>query len=333
MSVRIGIMGFGNIGRQLYRIAQESDFIEIPVISDIGNPEILHYLLISETEKSKDVQFQGNYLINDSFKTRMFQGLAPGDVPWDVFDVDFVVDATGKFSNSEYMQRHLNSGVKRVIISTLPENDIDRIIIPGVNEHEIHKDDKTISAGSSTMNALALILKSLSSYKMNAMNMTTIHSYTSDQPLQDVAGSDYRRSRSAAENIIPNMSRTENLIPKIFPHYEGMVSCNALNVPVQKGSLLDLSISFAEDINIEDVNNAIKKFAANNPSLVNTTADPIVSSDIIGTSQSITLDELATMKAGDNLIKILGWYDNGYCHAWRIMDVIKSYSSLLGVKA
>ncbi len=333
MSVRIGIMGFGNIGRQLYRIAQNSGNIEIPVISDIGNPEILHYLLVSETETSKDVQFQGNYLINDSFKTRMFQGLSPGDVPWDVFDVDIVVDATGKFSNSESMKRHLNSGVKKVIISTLPEDDIDRIIIPGVNEYEIHKDDKTISAGSSTMNALALILKSLDSYKINAVNMTTIHSYTSDQPLQDVAGSDFRRSRSAAENIIPNISRTENWIPKIFPQFEGIISCNALNVPVQKGSLLDLSISFSEDIRIEDINNNIKKFAAENPSLINTTTDPIVSSDIIGSSQSITLDELATMKAGDNLVKILGWYDNGYCHAWRIMDVIKSYSSFSGVEA
>ena len=122
MSVRIGIMGFGNIGRHLYRFVQESDNIEIPVISDIGNPEILHYLLTAENKNGLDVGFEDNYLKNDKFKTRLFQGRAPGDVPWDVFDVDFVIDATGKFNNSTMMHRHLNAGAKRVIISSLSDD-------------------------------------------------------------------------------------------------------------------------------------------------------------------------------------------------------------------
>ena len=331
MSVRIGIMGFGNIGRHLYRFVQESDNIEIPVISDIGNPEILHYLLTAENKNGLDVGFEDNYLKNDKFKTRLFQGLAPGDVPWDVFDVDFVIDATGKFNNSTMMHRHLNAGAKRVIISSLSDDVIDRLVICGVSQNEISAHDKTISAGSSTMNALSLMLNALSDFQIEAANMTSIHSYTSDQPLQDVAGSDFRRSRSAAENIIPNMSRTESWITHVYPELENKISCNALNVPVQKGSMLDLSISFSdENISIEDVNAAMIQASERHPELIGVSHDAIVSSDIIGDSRSIVFDARGTLKAGTNMLKMLAWYDNGLCHAARIFDVIKTYSNLNG---
>ena len=331
MSVRLGIMGFGSIGRHLYRFAQKSDNIIIPVISDIGNPEILHYLLSAEDKNGDEVFYKDNYLKNKKFQSRMFQRLAPGDVPWDVFDVDVVIDATGKFNNSTMMHRHLNSGAKRVIISSLPEDIIDRLVICGVNQNEASPCDKTISAGSSTMNALSLVLNALNNFEIEAANMTSIHSYTSDQPLQDVAGSDFRRSRSAAENIIPNISRTESWITHVFPQLENKIICNALNVPVQKGSMLDLSISFSNrDVSVEDVNNTMIQASENYLELIGVSHDPIVSSDIIGDSRSVVFDLRGTMKAGTNMVKMLAWYDNGLCHAARIFDVIKTYANLNG---
>ena len=186
-----------------------------------------------------------------------------------------------------------------------------------------------MSAGSSTMNALALLIDPLLPFGIDSIHMTTVHSYTSDQSLQDVVGLDFRRSRSASENIIPNSSDSEKWISKLFPSIDGKIICSALNVPVQKGSMIDLSIAFStDDINTEKVNNAIIGASKNNPDLIGFTNDPVVSSDIIGDSRSIVLDSIGTMKAGKNLIKVIGWYDNGHCHANRILNVVQSYNKL-----
>ena len=168
---------------------------------------------------------------------------------------------------------------------------------------------------------------------IDSVNMTTIHSYTSDQSLQDVVGSDFRCSRSASENIIPNDSEAENWITELFPSLNDKINCNALNVPVQKGSMLDLSIAFTDDkINIEEVNNAVIAASELNPDVIGITNDPIVSSDIIGDPRSLVFDTKATLKAGSNMVKVLGWYDNGHCHATRILDIVRSYSNLKGFK-
>ena len=274
-----------------------------------------------------------NYFsINDN-RCRFLNATNSDDVPWDVYDVDFVIDATGKFNTLEHMTKHLDAGAKRVIISTLPVESIDRLVVYGVNEDTIELQDRMISAGSSTMNALALLLNSFLPFGIDSVNMTTIHSYTSDQSLQDVVGSDFRCSRSASENIIPNDSEAENWITELFPSLNDKVNCNALNVPVQKGSMLDLSIAFTDEkINIEEVNNAIIAASEMKPDVIGITNDPVVSSDIIGDPRSLVFDTRATLKAGSNMIKVLGWYDNGHCHATRILDIVRSYSKLKGFK-
>ena len=333
MAIKIGLMGFGTIGRKLYSESLKYNNIEISAICDIGNPEILVYLIQREFENTKNVSFKDNFLKSNDNKSRFLNANDPGDVPWDLFDVDFVIDATGKFRTLEYIDKHLNTGAKRVIISSIPVDNIDRLVIYGVNEDTIELQDRTISAGSSTMNALALLLKSLLPFGIDCINMTTIHSYTSDQSLQDVAGSDFRCSRSASQNIIPNNSDVENWISQLFPSLENKISCNALNVPVQKGSMLDLSMAFTNDkINIDEVNNAIIKASKLNPDIIGITNDPVVSSDIIGDPRSLVFDTQATLKAGKNLIKVLGWYDNGHCHATRILDVVQAYTKLKGFK-
>jgi len=329
MAIKIGLMGFGNIGRKLYSSSLNDSNIKISAISDIGKPEILEYLLKSEFTNTQDIILNKNYLINPNYKTRILNTFKPSEMTWDLFNIDFVVDATGKFSNIDHIDHHINSGAKKVIISTLPSDKIDRLVVYGVNHSSIKSKDKKISAGSSTLNALALLLNSVIQFGIESVNMTTIHSYTSDQSLQDRAGADFRCSRSASENIIPNNSDAEKWIIKLFPALVGKVNCNALNVPIQKGSMLDLSIAFKNDsINIDDVNDAIISTSNKYPDIIGITYDPIVSSDIIGDPRSLVLDAGATIKSGNSLIKIIAWYDNGHCHANRILDIIKEYTKL-----
>ena len=331
MTIKLGLMGFGNIGRKLYSESLKNNNIEISAISDIGDPEILEYLLKAEFGNTKNVSLDSNYLINNNYRSRILSAFTPGEMTWDLFDVDFVVDATGKFNSPEYLDSHLNAGAKRVIISTLPSESIDRLVVFGINQDSINLEDRTISAGSSTLNALAYLLNSLLPFGIDAVNMTTIHSFTSDQSLQDTVGTDFRCSRSASENIIPNNSEAEKWIVKLFPELNDKINCNALNVPVQKGSMLDLSIAFVDDkVGIEDVNSAIIEASELYPDIIGITNDPIVSSDIIGDPRSLVFDVKATMKGGNSFVKVLAWYDNGHCHAMRILDVIKAYSKLEG---
>ena len=331
MTIKLGLMGFGNIGRKLYSESLKNNDIEISAISDIGDPEILEYLLKTEFENTKNVSLDNNYLINNNYRSRILSAFTPGEMTWDLFDVDFVVDATGKFDSPEHMDSHLNAGAKRVIISTLPSESIDRLVVFGINQDSINLQDRKISAGSSTLNALAYLVNSLLPFGIDAVNMTTIHSYTSDQSLQDTVGADFRCSRSASENIIPNSSEAEKWITELFPSLNDKVNCNALNVPVQKGSMLDLSIAFVDDkVSIEDVNSAIIEASELYPDIIGITNDPIVSSDIIGDPRSLVFDVKATMKGGNSFVKVLAWYDNGHCHAMRILDVIKAYSKLEG---
>ena len=331
MTIKLGLMGFGNIGRKLYSESLKNNDVEISAISDIGDPEILEYLLKAEFENTKNVSLDNNYLINNNYRSRILSAFTPGEMTWDLFDVDFVVDATGKFNSPEYLDSHLNAGAKRVIISTLPSESIDRLVVFGINQDSINLEDRTISAGSSTLNALAYLVNSLLPFGIDAVNMTTIHSFTSDQSLQDTVGTDFRCSRSASENIIPNNSEAEKWIVKLFPELNDKINCNALNVPVQKGSMLDLSIAFVDDkVGIEDVNSAIIEASELYPDIIGITNDPIVSSDIIGDPRSLVFDVKATMKGGNSFVKVLAWYDNGHCHATRILDVIKAYSKLEG---
>ena len=333
MTIKLGLMGFGNIGRKLYSESLKNNNIEISAISDIGDPEILEYLLKAEFENTKNVSLDSNYLINNNYRSRILSAFTPGEMTWDLFDVDFVVDATGKFNSPEYLDSHLNAGAKRVIISTLPSESIDRLVVFGINQDSINLEDRKISAGSSTLNALAYLVNSLLPFGIDAVNMTTIHSFTSDQSLQDTVGTDFRCSRSASENIIPNNSEAEKWIVELFPELNDKINCNALNVPVQKGSMLDLSIAFVDDkVGIEDVNSAIIEASELYPDIIGITNDPIVSSDIIGDPRSLVFDVKATMKGGNSFVKVLAWYDNGHCHAMRILDVIKAYSKLEGFK-
>lgn len=327
--VRIGIMGFGKVGRQIYRAAAYSRDCEVVAVCDIGRPEILHYLLAKGSKDPSEFELVGNYLQTRRFRTRLMPTDHPSDIPWDAFGVDVVIDATGQFRSSQALQPHLKNGAKRVVLSTLPDDSVVRVLVWGVNQSTALTTDQIVSAGSSTTSAMAIVLKLLSDrHALDHVSMTTVHAYTSDQQLQDYAGPDFRRSRSGAQNIVPNESLTPQWVQQILPAFAGKLSGYALNVPVQFGSMLDLSILFEdESVTAEEVNTLMIQAAVTMPDLVGTTDDPIVSSDVIGCDTSVLFDLDATMKAGKRTIKALVWYES-MGHAKRILDLVRHYSKL-----
>ena len=324
-------MGFGHIGRYIYENALSSNIFTVKAISDIANIESLQYLLNNNLRnKNIGVHIDNNCFIYNDHKTQFVHGVLPGDVPWDALGVDWVIDATGKFLDKEILNKHIIAGAKRVVLASLPNDELDNFIIPGINESDIKNEDKIISAGSSTTNAFALMLKILNEYnEIECSSLTTVHSYTSDQPLLDIANIDLKRSRSAAKNIIPNFNLSSRWVEKVLPDFKNKIFSTALNVPVQFGSLLDITTIFKNDVNNEDeVNQIMDDAALRYPNLIKVIDDPIVSSDVVGMKESIVFDRVGTLKIGKNMIKTLAWYDNGYNHASRILDVISLYKDL-----
>jgi glyceraldehyde 3-phosphate dehydrogenase len=327
--IRLGIMGFGQTGRQLYDLASRSDDIEIVAIADIGKPDILHYLLCSEVKNPERHELKGNFLVNPRFSARLMPIDKPAEMPWDMFGVDAVVDSTGKYRERSQMEGHLSNGAPRVLLRTVPSDHIDRIVMPGINGGDIAATDRMISAGSGTTTALCLLLHILSQhFEIECGSMTTVHAYTSDQSLQDYAGSDFRRSRSAAKNIIPNTHEASLWLGRILPEFDDRIMTWALNVPVQEGCLLDVTLVMKDAaIGTEDINKAMRFAAAKRDGIIGVVEDPIVSSDVIGNSNSLLFDTKGTIKAGSNTIKMLGWYET-LGHAARLLDVARLYSAL-----
>ena len=327
--IRVGLMGFGQTGRQIYELASRSDDVEVVAIADIGDPAILHYLLCAEVEDGARHTLEGNFLANPNFSARMMAIDSPAEMPWDVFGVDIVIDATGIYREGLFMADHLDNGAPRVLLRTLPVDHIDRIVIPGVNGDSVEAGDRMISAGSGTTNALCLLLHILSGkFAIECASMTTVHAYTSDQALQDYAGSDFRRSRSAAKNIIPNTHEAAAWMGQILPAFEGKVITSALNVPIHEGCLADVNLVFEDSsITPEQVNDAMRESVSGLAGIVDVVEDPIVSSDVIGSSLSLLFDAKGTIKAGDSIIKTLSWYEN-LGHAARLLDVVRLYGEL-----
>jgi glyceraldehyde 3-phosphate dehydrogenase len=327
--IRIGLMGFGRIGRLVYDLAARSEDIEVTLIADIGKQEILHYLLSAEVAEPERYWLDGNFLANSRFRSRMAQLDRPQEIPWDLFGVDAVLDCTGKHRDAASMQAHLDNGARRVLVRTLPSDHIDRIVIPGINADSIRRDDRMLSAGSSTTNALCLLLHmAAQKFPIDCVSMTSIHAYTSDQSLQDYAGRDFHRSRSAAENIIPNTHEAEHWIASILPEFAGKVMTNVLNVPIHAGCMLDVNLVLRDpDVDVEGFNAAIRAAMPAYSGIADLTEDPIVSSDVIGSTLSLLFDTQGTEKAGKHIIKAIGWHEN-LGHAARLLDVVRLYAQL-----
>jgi glyceraldehyde 3-phosphate dehydrogenase len=325
--IRLGLKGFGEIPRHIYRLCIDDPRIEVVAISDLGQPEILAYLVAAETKGKARLRLEGNFLISENGKARFITGGEPGKIPWDMFDVDCVVEGTWTFKSRADLQKHLDAGARRVILTSLPADSVDRIVIQGINDQSILPSDRLVSAGSATTAASALMLNILDrNFGIDYAMLTSVHSYTSDQPLRDRVGSEYRKSRSAAENIIPLETSVPKWIEQIMPGLEGKVEGTLLNVPVPNGSLLDMTTVLKKGgFTRQEVNDAVAKEAGKLPHLIQLIDDPIVSSDVIDNSHSLVFDTIGTMISPGRMVKTLSWYHSAYSQANRIKELILAY--------
>ncbi|MBC8467318.1 MAG: aldehyde dehydrogenase [Candidatus Marinimicrobia bacterium] len=335
--INIALFGFGRIGRNIFRLGYDNPNYNFVAVSDFGSTEALHYLLSRDSvhgAMKDNVTLDGNHLLVKNQKVRVISGGEPGTIPWDAYDVDVVIDATGRFLKRSELSLHLDAGAKRVFVSRNPHESIDRYVIPGINDDTIEATDQIISTTSSTTQVLALMLKMLDeSFGVQRAMMTTIHAYTSDQPLADAVGIDLRRSRSAVENIIPNTTFAPKIIEQIMPQFKGKLEGIAFNVPVPNGSCVDLTTELKHMPSVEEVNEIVRKYAESSlKGIVGFTNDPIVSSDVIGREETMVYDAKATMLTKNALLKNICWYDNGWGFSKRILDMVDAYAALGGAQ-
>jgi glyceraldehyde 3-phosphate dehydrogenase len=333
MSIRIGIMGFGRIGRNVFRILYPRDDIEIVTIADVADPKALEYLLKFDTVHGRfqePVWVTHGAMYAKGRQIRMLQRKAPGDVDWGAMGVDIVIEATGQYRRREFLEKHLAMGAKRVILTVPPRDAIDAIVVMGVNDHVLDEGSRIVSNASCTANALTPILKILNdAFGVDRGFMTTVHAYTNDLRLADVPHSDKRRSRSAVENIIPTETWSPLAVERILPELKGRLDGMALNVPVPDGSNVDLVTLMSREVTAGEVNEVVKSAAATRfRSIIEYTDQPIVSSDVIGNPHSGVFDGLSTAVLGGNMLKTVTWYDNGWGYANRVVELITRLAEL-----
>lgn len=326
MSIRIGLMGFGRIGRNVFRILYPREDIEIAAIVDIAEPVALEYLLKFDTVHGRfnePVWISGDSMYVKGRQIRILQSRAPGDVNWKDLGVDIVVEATGQYRTRAILEKHLQMGASRVILTVPPRDEID-VVVMGVNDHVLTPATRIVSNASCTANALAPICKILNdAFGIDRAFMTTVHAYTNDQRLADVPHTEMRRSRAAAENIIPATTFSPMMVEKILPELAGKLDGMALNVPVPDGSNVDLVSLMKRPVTAQEVNEVVKSAAATRyKNVVEFTDQPIVSSDVIGNDHSAIFDGLSTAVIGGNLLKTITWYDNGWGYATRVVELI-----------
>jgi len=328
MSVRVGLMGFGRIGRNIFRISRSIPEIEIVAISDVADPKAIEYLLRFDTVHGRfneAFKVDGGFMYIGGRQIRMLDAREPGDAPWATLGAQIVVEATGRYRTREWLRKHLEAGAQKVILTTPPRDEIDLVVVSSVNDHLLKPEHRMISVGSCTANAVAPIVKILNEgFGIRQAFMTTVHAYTNDQRLADVPHSELRRSRAAAENIIPASTWSPLAVQRIVPEMQDRIGGLAMNVPVPDGSVVDLTTLMERDVTRDEVNNLVWSAAKGKyQTIVEYADEPIVSSDVVGNSHSAIYDSLATQVIGGNLVKTLTWYDNGWGYAARVVELIQ----------
>lgn len=327
MSVRVAINGFGRIGRNVFRIADKRDEVDIVAVNDMFPPDQLAILLKYDSVYRRfdgTVEaMEGGFKVNGK-AVKVLKEKDPTKLPWKDLGVDLVVESTGVFRMREQVAMHLTAGAKKAILTVPAKDEIDRTIVLGVNEEMLKPGDQIVSNASCTTNCLAPVAKVLhDNFTIKSGLMTTIHAYTNDQRLLDLPHSDMRRARSAAINLIPTTTGAAKAIGKVIPDLNGKLDGMAMRVPVPTGSLVDLSVVLDKDVTKDDINGAIKK-AADGPmkGILEYCTDPIVSSDIIENPHSSIFDSLATMVIDKRFVKLISWYDNEWGYSNRVVDLI-----------
>jgi glyceraldehyde 3-phosphate dehydrogenase len=336
MATRIGINGFGRIGRNLFRAAKAmGSSLEIVAVNDITDPGTLAHLLKYDSvlgRLSEEVKVSEGGFSVDGAEVKVLSEKDPGALPWADLGVEIVIESTGLFTNAADARRHIDQGGASKVVISAPAKDEDITIVMGVNEDQYDPSKHTvISNASCTTNCVVPMTKVLrDNWGIRNGFMTTCHAYTNDQRTLDLPHKDLRRARAAAINIIPTSTGAAKAAALPMPELKGRLDGISLRVPVPDGSVTDLVCNLDSEVTVEEVNNAFRESAQSSRmrGILEYTEDPIVSSDIVGNSHSCILDGLQTMTNG-NLVKVLGWYDNEWGYSCRLVDVTELVASKL----
>ena len=331
--MKIAINGFGRIGRLVFKIMMEDDFFDVVAINDLSNSEEMAYLLKYDTNHrgyNKDVSFDDEGIIVDGKKIKVFAEKEPMLLPWKELGIDLVFECTGKFTKEEDAMKHITAGAKKVLVSAPCKGNV-KTIVYNVNDDILEDTDVIVSAASCTTNCLAPVLKVIDdNFGIERGFMTTIHAYTNDQVTLDVShkkGITERRGRACGLNIIPTSTGAATAIGKVIPNLDGKLNGSAIRVPVPDGSLIDLSLELSKKVTEDEINNI---FVNNENETLKTTTDPIVSSDVIGSTYGALVDlSLTKVVEADNkqMIKVIAWYDNEMGYS---AQMVRTAKKLLG---
>ena len=324
--MKIGINGFGRIGRLVFKAALENK-IDVIGINDLTDTKTLAHLLKYDSVHgtyNKNIKFTKDSIIVDKIKIPIFKEKDPENLPWGKLKADVVVESTGFFLTKELASKHIKAGAKKVLLSAPAKDDTIKTIVLGVNDKKIKKTDKIISNASCTTNSIAPIIKIIhDKFKIKSGLLTTVHSYTADQRIVDGPHKDLRRARSGAINIVPTSTGAAKAVTKVIPSLKGKLDGKAIRVPTPDGSISDLTINVIKKVNVEDINNAIKEASKKIKKVIEYSEEELVSSDIIGNTHSAIYDSKLTQVINGHFIKIFSWYDNETGYSNRMIDLIK----------
>lgn len=328
MTIRIAINGLGRIGRSIFRIMHErsADF-EIVAMNDLTDIKTLAHLLKFDTVGGRfngKIETDGEDLIVDGKRIQVLTEKDPAALPWGELKIDFVVEATGIFRKRAECQQHIDAGAGKVLLTVPPSDEIDNMVVIGVNDESLTADQKILSNASCTTNCLAPIAKVLhDNFGIKRGLMNTIHAYTNDQRLLDFPHKDLRRARAAASNIIPTSTGAARAVGKVLPALAGKLDGMSMRVPVPAGSAVDLVCDLEKPATVEAINSAMKA-AADGPmkGVLEYSEEALVSSDVIHNPHSSVFDSLSTMVLDNNMVKVISWYDNEWGYSQRVVDLI-----------
>jgi glyceraldehyde 3-phosphate dehydrogenase len=332
----VAINGFGRIGRAVFRIiaSRPESGLKVVAINDLSDDNILAYLLEYDSVMGRfeeEVTVEDGVMKAGDHEVKMLMERDPAKLPWKDLDVDVVIESTGVFRDRESLQKHIDAGAKRVILTVPAKDKIDGTVVLGVNDDKLDSGDIIVSNASCTTNSLAPLAKVLDdNFGIRKGVMTTVHAYTNDQVLADVPHEDLRRSRAATENIIPTTTGAAAAVGEVLPNLAGKLDGMAMRVPVPDGSTVDLVVELDRDVTVDEVNAAVKA-AAKGPmaGIIEYNEDPIVSTDIIGNPHSSIFDAGRTQVLGGNLVKVMSWYDNEWGYSNRVVDLAERLAEVM----
>lgn len=326
MSVKIGINGFGRIGRNVFRQAIKNDDVEVVAVNDLTDANMLAHLLKYDSVHGildEEVSVNGSNLVVAGKEYKVLSERDPANLGWGDLGVEIVIESTGIFTQRADAQKHIDAGAKRVIISA-PAKEEDLTVVMGVNEDKYDPESHyVISNASCTTNSLAPVAKVLhDKFGLKRGLMTTVHSYTNDQQILDLPHKDYRRARAAGQNIIPTTTGAAKAVELVLPELKGKLNGLAMRVPTADGSIVDIVAELDKNVTAEEVNAALKEAAEGDlQHVLGYSEEPLVSADYIGNTNSSTVDALSTMVLDNNLVKVFTWYDNEMGYSTRCVDL------------